>query len=116
MVALQRREPRWLPLERVLIVQIGTACAATCAALSAQVFAWGHNSAGQLGLGDRRDRHSPTVVDALWALPVVQLAAGDAHSAALTSNGHMFIWGSNHFGQLGLVKEGDSLSTRAKKK
>lgn len=78
-----------------------------------QVFAWGHNSAGQLGLGDRRDRHSPTIVDALWALPVQQLAAGDAHSAALTSNGHMFIWGSNHFGQLGLVRDGDPASGRA---
>jgi alpha-tubulin suppressor-like RCC1 family protein len=80
-----------------------------------QVYAWGHNSAGQLGLGDRRDRHAPTVVDALWALPVVQLAAGDAHSAALTTNGHMFIWGSNHFGQLGLLRDGDPASSRARK-
>ena len=79
------------------------------------MYAWGHNSAGQLGLGDRRDRHAPTVVDALWALPVVQLAAGDAHSAALTTNGHMFIWGSNHFGQLGLVREGDPASSRSRK-
>ncbi|KAI8468357.1 MAG: regulator of chromosome condensation 1/beta-lactamase-inhibitor protein II [Monoraphidium minutum] len=86
-----------------------------CVTAQSQVFAWGHNSAGQLGLGDRRDRHSPTIIDALWALPVVQLAAGDAHSAALTSNGHMFIWGSNHFGQLGLVKDGDPLSSRSRK-
>jgi hypothetical protein len=61
-------------------------------------------------------RHLPTVVDALWALPVVQLAAGDAHSAALTSSGHMFIWGSNHFGQLGLVRDGDPLSMRVHRK
>lgn len=61
-------------------------------------------------------RHSPTLVDALWALPVVQLAAGDAHSAALTSSGQMFVWGSNHFGQLGLVRDGDPLSIRVHKK
>jgi E3 ubiquitin-protein ligase HERC4 len=60
-------------------------------------------------------RHTPTLVDGLWALPVVQLAAGDAHSAALTSSGHMFVWGSNHFGQLGLVREGDP-SLRARRK
>lgn len=59
-------------------------------------------------------RHTPTLVDGLWALPVVQLAAGDAHSAALTSSGHMFVWGSNHFGQLGLVRDGDPNSLRAR--
>ena len=64
----------------------------------------------------RRDRHAPTLVDALWALPVVQLAAGDAHSTALTSNGHMFIWGSNHYGQLGLVRNDDPLNSRSRKK
>jgi len=61
-------------------------------------------------------RHSPTLVDGLWALPVVQLAAGDAHSAALTSSGHMFVWGSNHFGQLGLVRDGDPNSLRSRRK
>ena len=30
------------------------------------------------------------------------LAAGDAHSAALTANGFLFTWGSNDRGQLGL--------------
>jgi alpha-tubulin suppressor-like RCC1 family protein len=47
---------------------------------------------------------------------VVQLAAGDAHSAALTSSGHMFVWGSNHFGQLGLVRDGDPNSLRSRRK
>lgn len=61
-------------------------------------------------------RHTPTLVDGLWALPVVQLAAGDAHSAALTSSGHMFVWGSNHFGQLGLVRDGDPNSLRSRRK
>ena len=33
---------------------------------------------------------------------VAALAAGDAHSAALTANGFLFTWGSNDRGQLGL--------------
>lgn len=44
----------------------------------------------------------PTPVDALWALPVQQLAAGERHSAALTGSGFLFTWGSNTCGQLGL--------------
>lgn len=41
-----------------------------------QVFAWGLNTSGQLGLNDAVVRKSPAVVDALWAMPVQQLAAG----------------------------------------
>ena len=41
-----------------------------------QVFAWGLNTSGQLGLNDVLVRKSPAVVDALWAMPVQQLAAG----------------------------------------
>jgi alpha-tubulin suppressor-like RCC1 family protein len=36
------------------------------------------------------------------AAQVAALAAGDAHSAALTTNGFLFTWGSNDRGQLGL--------------
>lgn len=70
--------------------------------LSGQVFAWGRNVEGQLGLGDTKLRRIPSLVDALWALPVQQLAAGEKHSAALTSSGSLFTWGSNACGQLGL--------------
>ncbi|GAB4814343.1 hypothetical protein N2152v2_001389 [Parachlorella kessleri] len=73
-----------------------------CVTATSQVYAWGRNSSGQLGLGDTADRRAPAAVDSLWAMPVLQLAAGDAHSAALTSNGFMFTWGSNDKGQLGL--------------
>ncbi|GLC36844.1 hypothetical protein PLESTB_000776500 [Pleodorina starrii] len=72
---------------------------------SSQVLSWGDGASGQLGLGDRRPRRAPTAVGALWALPVVQIAAGDAHSVAVTSNGHAFAWGCNYFGQLGLGQE-----------
>ena len=67
-----------------------------------QVFAWGNNTMGQLGLNDTANRRAPAQVEALWAMPVAQLAAGDTHSAALTINGFLFTWGDNERGQLGL--------------
>ncbi|KAL4443784.1 hypothetical protein ABPG75_011521 [Micractinium tetrahymenae] len=73
-----------------------------CVTATSQVYAWGRNSSGQLGLGDTVDRRGPTLVEGLWALPVQQLAAGEAHSVALTSNGFLFTWGGNDSGQLGL--------------
>eukprot|EP00955_Chlamydomonas_euryale_P027373 288565-Chlamydomonas_euryale.AAC.1 len=39
--------------------------------------------------------------------PCAQLAAGASHSLALTSNGFMYVWGSNDEGQLGLLPEAE---------
>lgn len=73
-----------------------------------QVYSWGNNSCGQLGLNDTQNRRAPAPVDALWAIPVAQLAAGDLHSAALTINGFLFTWGLNEKGQLGLPTGADA--------
>lgn len=78
-----------------------------CVTATSVVYAWGANSCGQLGLGDTAHRRSPCIVSALWALPVLQLAAGDAHSVALTSNGFLFSWGDNEQGQLGLPADAE---------
>ncbi len=56
---------------------------------------------------DLQDRRAPVLVDALWALPVVQLAAGSCHSLALTASGHVFSWGGNDCGQLGLLPDAE---------
>ena len=49
-------------------------------------------------------------MEALWAIPVAQLAAGDVHSAALTINGFLFTWGNNEKGQLGLATGADAVA------
>ena len=73
-----------------------------------QVYSWGCNSSGQLGLGDFVDRRAPAHIEGLWALPVASLAAGDSHSAALTANGFLFAWGANEKGQLGLPRAAEA--------
>lgn len=83
-----------------------------CVTGTSQVYAWGANDRGQLGLGDSNDRRSPCMIEALWALPVLQLAAGASHSAALTSNGFLFTWGANEKGQLGLPAAADVAQQR----
>ncbi|GAX82001.1 hypothetical protein CEUSTIGMA_g9429.t1 [Chlamydomonas eustigma] len=95
-------------LHNMSVVQVVCGSSHTlCVTAQSQVYAWGSNSSGQLGLGDKKDRAMPILVDALWALPVVQLAAGSSHSLALTKNGHIFAWGSNDSGQLGLLPDAE---------
>ncbi|GIL57699.1 hypothetical protein Vafri_12863 [Volvox africanus] len=100
-------QPMGVPdLRRVSICQLAAGWAHSLAlTVSAQVLSWGDGASGQLGHGDRQPRHAPSAIEALWGLPVVQIAAGNKHSAAVTASGHAFLWGCNSFGQLGLLPE-----------
>ncbi|XP_026528408.1 probable E3 ubiquitin-protein ligase HERC3 [Notechis scutatus] len=81
-----------------------------CLALAAdgQFFAWGQNNYGQLGLGKEfPSQDTPQRVRSLDGVPLSQVAAGGAHSFALSLSGAVFGWGKNTSGQLGLSDEKD---------
>lgn len=63
------------------------------------IWAWGSNTAGQLGLGHLKDQATPIRLPALKRMKAV--AAGSSHSLALDTNGSVWAWGSNQHGQLG---------------
>lgn len=65
-----------------------------------KVYAWGGNESGQLG--DKTTIYKTTPVK-VSELPhsVISVAAGWRHSLALLSDGTMWAWGRNRFGQLG---------------
>ncbi|XP_044049751.1 probable E3 ubiquitin-protein ligase HERC4 [Siniperca chuatsi] len=68
-----------------------------------QVYTWGQDSRGQLGLGERKPgANSPQHLRSLSAVPLVQIAAGGEQSFALSVSGGVFGWGRNDSGQLGL--------------
>ena len=70
------------------------------------VFAWGTNKSGQLGIGSRSNHQKPQRVECTGenGRPVMfeGVAAGDAHSAALTKTGRVYTWGHGAYGQLGI--------------
>ena len=64
------------------------------------LWSWGRNDFGQLGLSDTTNRSSPVQVGTLsvWT----QISVGGNNSClALQSNGTLWAWGNNSFGQLG---------------
>lgn len=66
-----------------------------------EVWAWGANTAGQLGQGSLNSLSKPTRVVMNTAIRAI--AAGDTHSLAIDTNGRLYAWGSNNLGQLGPV-------------
>ncbi|XP_049935460.1 uncharacterized protein LOC116260292 isoform X3 [Nymphaea colorata] len=68
---------------------------------SGDVYSFGQGIYGALGLSDADDRCTPTHVQELWGLGIIQIACGENHSAALSVDGQVFTWGRGKYGQLG---------------
>ncbi|MBI1823493.1 MAG: hypothetical protein HY200_05155 [Nitrospirae bacterium] len=74
----------------------------TCALLTdGTVSCWGDNRNSQTGV-QRESMAKPSLpVIVPKIMNVVSIAAGNEHSCAAQSDGSLFCWGDNHFGQLG---------------
>lgn len=66
-----------------------------------QVYSWGLNNHGQLGIGHKENTPMPTLIKALEGHKVQMMAGGEHHSIAVTSEGKVFTWGRNDEGQCG---------------
>ena len=66
-----------------------------------QVFAWGLNNHGQLGIGNKFNTSNPTRIKELDPFEgdyVVEIAGGEHHSIARTKDGAVYCWGRNDEG------------------
>jgi len=73
----------------------------TCAVTSkGAARCWGANEYGQLGNNSTTDSSAPVGVYGLGS-KVKNITSGYLHSCALTTNGRVWCWGNNTYGQLG---------------
>ena len=94
------------PMDGKKIIQIHAGYEHSLALASdGTVYTWGRNNFGQLGKNDATDAHIPAAVRTLGTpmadKVIVQLAAGNSQSMALASDGTVYTWGWNQYGQLG---------------
>nr|XP_025041521.1 probable E3 ubiquitin-protein ligase HERC4 isoform X3 [Pelodiscus sinensis] len=96
-------------LSDIQIMQVACGyCHSLALSKGSEVFSWGQNKYGQLGIGyEFKKQSSPQLIKSLVGIPFAQIAAGGAHSFVLTLSGAIFGWGRNKFGQLGLNDEND---------
>lgn len=85
--------------------QVSAAFRHTCAIADGELFCWGRNDRGMLGLGDQMRRLVPTRVgdDADWA----EVATGAEFTCALRTSGSVWCSGGNSSGELGLADFND---------
>jgi alpha-tubulin suppressor-like RCC1 family protein len=64
-------------------------------------FSWGYNYSGQLGDGGTVDQLAPGSITMPAGVSAIAISAGDNHGLAVGSDGNVYAWGNNSFGQLG---------------
>ncbi|RVE65119.1 hypothetical protein OJAV_G00132510 [Oryzias javanicus] len=85
-------------------VVVNVACGQLCSMAvldNGEIYGWGYNCNGQLGLGNNGNQQTPCRIAALQGVNVIQVACGYAHTLALTDEGFVYAWGANSYGQLG---------------
>lgn len=73
-----------------------------CITNTGDVYSFGGNQFGQLGVGGNNAELSPRLIDAplLGDELSVAVACGARHSVVLTGSGKIFAWGWNKYGQV----------------
>jgi alpha-tubulin suppressor-like RCC1 family protein len=65
------------------------------------LWTWGRNNNGQLGINNTINRSTP-VTTILGGTNWKSIAAGNSHTAAIKTDGTLWVWGYNFYGQLGI--------------
>ncbi|CAL7941035.1 unnamed protein product [Xylocopa violacea] len=66
-----------------------------------EVYSWGYNGLGQLGVGNYVNQADPCKLTTLVGTVIDKVMCGFAHTMALTNKGVLYVWGANNWGQLG---------------
>ena len=89
-----------------VIATIAAPPAPALATSAGDVFSFGLNTSGELGItmnaGTSTPNPSPSLVSVPFATgPVTEVAAGQTHTLAVTSTGQLYAFGDNYYGELG---------------
>ncbi|KAI3472760.1 hypothetical protein Pfo_031077 [Paulownia fortunei] len=73
------------------------------------VYATGLNDFGQLGISESQNYTTEPLRVSSIPKRIIKISAGYHHSAAITVDGELYIWGKNANGQLGLGKKAEKI-------
>lgn len=76
-----------------------------------EIFSFGYNGNGQLGLGNNVNQANPCKVGGiLTGIHIQQIVCGYAHTLALSDTGNLYAFGANSYGQLGTGNKANAVS------
>ena len=66
------------------------------------MFTWGNGGFGRLGHGTDEKESAPRMIEELAEEKIITLSLGVFHSLAVSKQGHIYAWGQNKYGKLGV--------------
>lgn len=95
-------------LEKIISVSAGNRFTLALK-IDGTVWAWGENKDGKLGDGTEIDSETPVKVNGLSKIKRIAASSG-GHCLALNTDGKVWAWGNNSYGQLGNGSKGTILT------
>lgn len=93
-------------LQGFVITQVATSIGSDGHSLAltetGEVFSWGDGDFGKLGHGNNERQRKPKLIESLYDVVVIQVACGHKHSAVLSQDGEVYMFGNAEHGKLGL--------------
>ncbi len=77
-----------------------------CAVSSGTLMCWGNDQNAELGDGKQNTQSQTPVTVNVASKTITQVTAGYSHTCALASDGTVYCWGQNDWGQCGTVGDG----------
>uniref|UniRef100_UPI0037E897E2 regulator of chromosome condensation n=1 Tax=Semicossyphus pulcher TaxID=241346 RepID=UPI0037E897E2 len=103
---IERKKPALVPLPEKIVQVFAGGMHTVCLSDTGNVYTFGCNDEGALGRDTSGEVSEMVPGKVALDEKVVQVSAGDSHSAALTENGAVYIWGSfrDNNGVIGLLE------------
>ncbi|XP_060061692.1 regulator of chromosome condensation isoform X5 [Erinaceus europaeus] len=103
---MERKKPALVPIPEDIVQVEAGGMHTVCLSKSGQVYSFGCNDEGALGRDTSMEGSEMIPGKVELQEKVVQVSAGDSHTAALTEDGRVFLWGSfrDNNGVIGLLE------------
>ncbi|XP_035386636.1 LOW QUALITY PROTEIN: regulator of chromosome condensation [Electrophorus electricus] len=103
---LERKKPALVTLPEGIVQVVAGGMHTVCLSDTGNIYTFGCNDEGALGRNTTEEGSEMVPGKVELAEKVVQVSAGDSHTAALTEEGAVFVWGSfrDNSGVIGLIE------------
>ena len=95
-------------IEKIIYYENNEIASVYAISTTGEVYAWGKNGFGELGIGNDETQYSPVKIEGLTKVSEIYTYEKSRSVYALTNTGKIYVWGANGCEQLGVKNENEN--------